>query len=172
MFNRIDPTLRLELLPMLRHDALERFLKMPILKKVRIKLQRATDTSFLKELPLSETDRITFLGMLESPYVDLTLSVGRKKEKLGNRWREFASAIARLYRNGKTDSIDALQISGKADDNCKTEILDLLEGRLTYETEIDLENNVRTLDQSRLMLAGISALQEKHEELASLCGVR
>lgn len=159
----VFPEIQIQLLPILRNDALERFSRCNTLKKLRLKLSGTGDLSFLENSDLSTNDKVTFQQILTEPYVDVVFSVGRKNAVLTEKIRKYAEFFTNLFRTGDTETVLAVEVSGKEDENAPTALIDLLQDRLIHIGEVATEN--RTINTNHLMRVACSAISENYEEL-------
>lgn len=149
-------------LPILKKDALARFSSMNQLKKLRIKLAGTNNINFLKDSGLGTDEKMILQKLLQSPYVDLTLSVGRSSGGLGESLKSMAEKFTDLFHKGYQSEILAVEVSGKVNDDAPTMLIDLLEDRLIYNGEISLEN--RRININKQMSIAIDAINSNKLE--------
>lgn len=161
--NEFFPQLELSFLPIIKHDALERFARCGILKKARIKLQGTENLSFLKNSNFSSEEKLTIQEMLMEPYVEIIYSVGRKQTSLSERIKQKLFFWVNYHRIEENNNVLAIEITGKEDKEANTVAIDLLEDRLIYLGKVRIKN--RYLDTNHLQRIACEALKKNHEEL-------
>lgn len=157
------PGIKIKLLPILRPDALERFGSMGILKKLHLKLAGMNNLAFIQNSDLSTNEKVTFQEVLTEPFVDITFSVGRLNTGLTQKIRKIANIFSNAAHSGETDSVLAVEISGKKDDESATTIIDLLQDRLIAEKQVKTKD--RSVDTNDLLRVAISTISENYAEL-------
>ncbi len=162
--NDIFPELKAQLLPILRSDALERFTRCNMLKKLRLKIAGREDLSFISESNLSANEKLTFHELLTEPYVDISFSVGRKNIALTEKIKNIASFFANYSRTSGTDTVMAVEVSGKEDDSAVTSVIDLLQDRLIHIGNVEM--NGRSINTNHLMRVACDAIAQNYQELS------
>lgn len=165
LVNDFFPQMQLSFLPIVKHDALERFSKCGILKKARIKLQGTDDLSFLKNSNFSPEEKLTIQHMLTEPYVDIVYSVGRKQISLSEKIKQKVMFWANYSRTEENNNVLAIEITGKEDEKSKTVAIDLLDDRLIYLGDVGLID--RYVDLDHLQRTACEAIRQNYVELAN-----
>lgn len=163
LIEKYAPGIDIKLLPILRPDALERFANMGVLKKLRLRLAGMNNLDFLQNSHLSTNEKITFQEVLTEPFVDITFSVGRNQTGLTKKIREIAKFFSGAATSGETESVLAVEITGKENDESTTAIIDLLQDKLIAEKQVNTKN--RSIDTDDLLRAAISTISENYAEL-------
>lgn len=163
LIEKYAPGIDFKLLPILRPDALKRFASLGILKKLRLRLAGMNNLDFLQNSHLSTNEKITFHEVLTEPFVDITFSVGRNQMGLTKKIREIAEFFSKAAHSGETESVLAVEITGKEDDESATTLIDLLQDRLIAEKEVNTK--MRSVDTDDLLRVAIRTLCENYTEL-------
>lgn len=154
------------LTPVLNVDSLQRFCSAQQVRKLHIKLAGPLDFSFLKQLGLSNKQKIILQHMLTAPTVEIAWSAFREKEGLENSIRELGRVLKEYVSRGgeHVRSLDAV-IRNTVDDAVETEPIDLLVDRIFYYADIPMTKN-KEIDKQALLEAACAALRNKRDELA------
>ncbi len=161
--NVIFPELNVSFLPILRNDALERFYKCNTLRKLRLKLAGRDDLSFIDNSDLSTNEKLTFHELLTEPYIDISFSVGRKNTTLSEKLKRFAILFTKHAKNSQTNTVLAVEVSGKEDESSASAIIDLLQDRLIHIGNVEVKG--RSIDTNSLMRIACNAISSNYEEL-------
>jgi hypothetical protein len=165
LINFFYPEIQISFVPILSRDALERFARCDTLRKLRIKLSGTSNCDFLNTNDLSANEKITMQEILSEPYVDITFSVGRKNMSLTGKIRRLAEFFSNFYRNGGGETVLAIDVTGKENDDTPSMMIDLLSEKLTFEH--DVEQDGRTINTNHLLRVACAAIATNAVELAS-----
>ena len=161
--NKRRPEIGLRFDPIHTTDALERFSRFTQLRKLRLRLARVHDLSFLKRNDLSTSEKVLLEQFFQEPYAEIILSMGHGKGGLSEKARRLVDYFLNLFRGGN-DCVKTLEISGKEDENSETMVVDLLNDRLVHYEDIELSK--RSIDMQSLLRAACAALEKNNDELS------
>ena len=163
LIKEVDPRCEVEFLPVLKEDALERFLKLKCLKKIRLKIDGTKDLSFLKDQSLNNA--MNLQNLLSAPYLECTWSVGRRKKEIPEILSKFIEKIAILIKNQRPEAICNLEITGRETEIDPSITIDLLEDRLIEQRNIPINDNGRSVDIQQLLKAAAGVIFANYAEL-------
>lgn len=165
LISKSVPEARFAFHPVIVHDALERFSQMQLLRKMRVKLAGAFDFGFLQDKGLSASDAMAIQAMLEAPFVDIVLSVGRRRGALHEKFKAWTKAFLKIAHSAEgAGQVKMLEITGKEDDDAASVAVDLLTERLVDRADIPLDAK-RKLDKGILLRSSCDVLEKNWENL-------
>ncbi|HET8922083.1 MAG TPA: DUF6731 family protein [Candidatus Acidoferrum sp.] len=147
----------------LRQDALERFDRMAMVKKVYFKLARPQDLAGLPPQPLLRVLRVIRDFQGTSAKVEISVGRNRTRQLRRNPVRE----VIGMFRE-RADNFKALSITGaiRAQEDAgdmRVETIDFIQGKLSYTAEV--ERRGRHLSPEGCNLALREAIRENREYL-------
>ena len=164
LIKEINPACDVEFVPIIKRDALERFLNFDQLRRVRIKLNGTGDLSFLDKDGIS--NQLSNQLFFEEPYIECVWSVGRKKDRLSDKLKDFIEQLARKVKGNKPVALCNLEVTGKETETDPSITIDLLEDRLIAHKDIPVNPNGRSVDIQCLLIAVADVIKENYPELA------
>lgn len=153
--------------PILTVDSLQRFCTAQQIRRLHIKLAGPLDFTFLRQLGLSNDQKIVLQHMMSAPTVDIAWSAVREKEGLGDSLKKLGKILKEYFIQGGSShvlSLDAV-IRNSINDSIETEPIDLLTDRIYYLADIPMSPNKETNNKA-LLEAACDALRNKKDELA------
>ena len=159
------PELSFSVTPVLSKDAVERFARCSILRKVKIKISSPSDLSVLQGLDLSVNEHMFITETLKNdPCLEISTSMGRNKGSLSEKWRNMINKLNIFAKTPEgAEWVETLQVSGKEDEDAKLENIDLLAETKCEEKNIELEK--RSINVTHLQRNACAVLMENYNEL-------
>lgn len=118
-----------------KERTMERLGRMRMVRRLSFKLARPQHPEVLRELDPSASHAIDLLNDADGRFIDVAISVGRARNTSLNR-NSVVRAARQLFGQQDND-VQRIVVSGKEGPDAPTEVLDLLEDRLTYEEQVD-----------------------------------
>jgi len=137
-------------------NALERLDRMRIVRKITFKVARPDDRVALRNLDPSAGHAIDILNGLGGRQIEIDVSVGRAK--LAGLERQPALRAIRSLFQRRDEEVEKVIVSGRETPDGATEMIDLLEDRLVFQTEVNLRG--RELDRRDCDNALLTAYDE------------
>jgi hypothetical protein len=123
-------------------DALERLRRMQVFRKLSFKIARPQNAQALREIDPSAAYAIELLNEHNGLLIDVNISVGRQRQ--GSLVRQTVLRVARGLFGRRGEEVQRVVVSGRAELDATTEVVDLFEDRLIYEGQAAYRG--RTLD--------------------------
>jgi hypothetical protein len=153
--------------PALTINALTRLANAREVRKAHVKFAGALDYQKLSTGNISTDEAMAIRTLFSSPTMELTWSAGRTRAGLPEVFRNILNCFKTYHDetdDGAISSLDAT-IQEDIDGHLKCSSIDLLTDRIVSFQDVSLTPG-RELDRHSLLSAGISALEEKADELA------
>jgi hypothetical protein len=144
-----------------KQDALERLNRMHVLRKLTFKIAKPQNAEAFREIDPSAAYAIELLNEHNGLFIDINISVGRHKE--ASLTREAVLRVARGLFGRRGEEVRRVLVSGREEADAATEIIDLFEDRLIYDSEANYRG--RTLDPRECERVLLEAHRENIEYL-------
>jgi hypothetical protein len=144
-----------------KQDALERLDRMRVLRKLSFKVARPQNAEAFREIDPSAGYAIDLLNEHDGLFVDIDISVGRRKDVSLSRPAVLRVVRGLLDRRGA--EVRKVVVSGREDRDASTEMIDLFEDRLVYKDTANYEG--RRLDPQECERILLEALEANGEYL-------
>lgn len=142
--------------PILDRGALEKFAEYGVFKKARVKFAGVDNLDFLQDKKVSSLKKVAITELLESPYVDITFSVGNRKASLPDWIRNLVEGCATSSGPDDEGYIAALEVTGAMEHGAVSQTIDMLGQRLVYTRAVRMVN--RMVDTNHLMRIACAAI--------------
>jgi hypothetical protein len=117
-------------------DALARLGNMRMIRKLTFKVATPRDAEAFRELDPSAAHAIELLNGANGRFIDISISVGKSRDAALERQSVLRTARSLFGYRG--EEVQKILVSGKEDLGAATEMIDLFEDRLNYETQVEL----------------------------------
>jgi len=128
----------ISLVPVISGEALQRLCKRRVFRKIRIRIARLGNTSYLQEAGLDHDEALSVLEKLKGQSLDVTVSMGHLT---GSLERESVVDIAKrllALRSKARGAVQTLDVYGKDNDDERANWIDMLEFCVQEERMIEL----------------------------------
>jgi hypothetical protein len=114
-----------------KQDALQRLDQMRVLRKLSFKVARPQNADAFREIDASAGYAIDLLNEHDGLFIDINISVGRRKDV--SLSREAVLRVVRGLFGRRGAEVRKVVVSGREDPDAATEMIDLFEDRLIYQ---------------------------------------
>jgi hypothetical protein len=144
-----------------KQDALQRLDRMRVLRKLSFKVARPQNADAFRGIDASAGYAIDLLSEHDGLFIDIDISVGRRKDVSLSRQAVLRVARGLFGRRGA--EVRKVVVSGREEPGASTEMIDLFEDRLIYKGAADYQG--RTLAPRECERILLEAHREHREYL-------
>jgi hypothetical protein len=160
----------IDFLPILGKEALERVERMKSIREVEVEIAEVSRVKALGGGGRALTDILSASAKLgHAPKLRFSLSMSYDRKRVLDRHRIIPFLKDLLLIRTNSPGASKIVVSGR-DENFERTVIDLMEDRIQYETDLDEVNNARHIPWTLRTSALLNGWDDNQEEIDSLLG--